>query len=425
MGPRRGVMTRSTTVAMNIGDQEPESPRREASPSERATIPEDENSQLRETVVALEGKVSFLESNGIADMRREMEQMSIQIGLLQRAVSNAPVVAHDVGARLRIPEPKAYDGARDAKEVENFLFDMEQYFLAANVVDEARKVSTATMYLTGDAKLWWRTKYAEIQANQVRLDTWDLLREAIRVQFFSENVEYNARRALRKLEHTGSMQDYVKSFSALMLDIRDMSEKDKLFTFMEGLKPWARIELQRQLVTDLGSAMTAAERLTDFASETRRDRQTTPSPAQNKAGGTKSFKSNSTEVGETESPTLRLALPAKPVEPQAPASGENDPDEDEDNLGAIFQWCNTLSHQVAAKKIMPPRAGKTAPALTASHPDEETQPRNPRKNGLMFVDVKIHGKPIRAMVDTGATHNYLASAEVERLGLVLRKELGE
>ncbi|KAL0409134.1 UNVERIFIED_CONTAM: hypothetical protein Sradi_1847800 [Sesamum radiatum] len=331
-----------------------------------------------------------------------MEQMSIQIGLLQRVVSNAPVVAHDVGARLRIPEPKAYGGARDAKEVENFLFDMEQYILAANVVDEARKVSTATMYLTGDAKLWWRTKYAEIQANQVRLDTWDLLREAIRVQFFPENVEYNARRALRKLEHTGSMQDYVKSFSALMLDIRDMSEKDKLFTFMEGLKPWARIELQRQRVTDLGSAMTAAERLTDFALETRRDRQTTPSPAQNKAGGAKSFRSNSNRGGGDRKPHAQTgsqgssnrnkpqenrqgapqrssgcflcdgphryrdcpkkqllnalatftdkASPAKPVEPQAPASGENDPDEDEDNLGAIFQWCNTLSHQVAAKK---------------------------------------------------------------------------
>ncbi|KAL0427420.1 UNVERIFIED_CONTAM: hypothetical protein Slati_2916800 [Sesamum latifolium] len=43
----------------------------------------------------------------------------------------------------------------------------------------------------------------------------------------------------------------------------------------------------------------------------------------------------------------------------------------------------------------------------------------------MFVDVKIHGKPIRAMVDTGATHNYLASAEVERLGLVLVKGVGQ
>ncbi|KAL0421112.1 UNVERIFIED_CONTAM: hypothetical protein Slati_3134100 [Sesamum latifolium] len=93
--------------------------------------------------------------------------MSIQIGLLQRAVSNAPAIAHDAGARFRIPEPKAYGGARDMKEVENFLFDVEQYFLAANVEDEARKVSTATMYLTGDAKLWCRIKYYEIQANQV------------------------------------------------------------------------------------------------------------------------------------------------------------------------------------------------------------------------------------------------------------------
>ncbi|KAL0319688.1 UNVERIFIED_CONTAM: hypothetical protein Sradi_5230300 [Sesamum radiatum] len=205
-----------------------------------------------------------------------------------------------------------------------------------------------------------------------------------------------------------------------------MSEKDKLFTFMEGLKPWARIELQRQRVTDLGSAMTAAERLTDFASETRRDRQTTPSPAQNKAGGAKSFRSNSNRGGGDRKPHAQTgsqgssnrnkpqenrqgapqrssgcflcdgphryrdcpkkqllnalaiftdkASPAKPVEPQVPASGENDPDEDEDNLGAISQWCNTLSHQVAAKKIVPPRAGKTALALTASHPDKETQP---------------------------------------------------
>ncbi|KAL0457789.1 UNVERIFIED_CONTAM: RNA-directed DNA polymerase [Sesamum latifolium] len=276
-------------------------------------------------------------------MRREMEQMSIQIGLLQRAVSNGPAVAHDAGARLRIPEPKAYNGARDAKEVENFLFDIEQYFLAAK-----------------------RGGRGE---------------EAIREQFFPENVEYNARRALRKLEHSGSVRDYVKSFSALMLDIRDMSEKDKLFTFMEGLKPWARLELQRQ--------------------------RTTSSPAQNKTGGAKSFRSNSNRGGGDRNPTLRLVHRNKPQEnrqgaPQkssgcflcdgphryrdcpkkqllnalATFTDKASPRsrwshkhlrvagmirrEDEDNLGAISQWCNTLSHQVAAKKTVPPRAGVRA-----------------------------------------------------------------
>ena len=177
MGPRR------TATAARASGQDPESPRHAAaSTSERAENPEDGHSRL----VELETKVSSLESeitvlnseldecrhviqemagvfgnDSIADMRRDMEQMSIQIGLLQRAVGSTPMVAHDPGARLRIPEPKAYSGERDAKEVENFLFDMEQYFLAADVRDEARKVATATMYLTGDAKLWWRTKFAK------------------------------------------------------------------------------------------------------------------------------------------------------------------------------------------------------------------------------------------------------------------------
>ncbi|KAK4385698.1 hypothetical protein Sango_2693800 [Sesamum angolense] len=111
------------------------------------------------------------------------------------------------------------------------------------------------------------------------------------------NVEYNARRALRKLEHTGSVRDYVKTFSALILDIRDMPKKDKLFTFMERLKSWARLELQRQRVIDLGSAMAAAERLTYFNPENQKDRQTTPSSSQNKLGGARSFRRNSNRGG--------------------------------------------------------------------------------------------------------------------------------
>ncbi|KAL0391476.1 UNVERIFIED_CONTAM: hypothetical protein Slati_4532700 [Sesamum latifolium] len=75
------------------------------------------------------------------------------------------------------------------------------------------------------------------------------------------------------------------------------------------------------------------------------------------------------------------ASPAKSVEPQASASGGNDSEEDEDNLGAISQWCNTLSHQVEAKKTMPPRVGKTAPALTGSYPEDEAHPGILRRNG--------------------------------------------
>ncbi|KAL2531397.1 Uncharacterized protein Adt_04748 [Abeliophyllum distichum] len=197
-------------------------------------------------------------------LREEMEAKRLQLPMLQRVVGNGQAPAQEYAPRLKILEPRTYGWARDVKEVENFLFDMEQYFLTANIEDGASRVTKATMYLDGEAKLWWRTKYVDIQANRVQIDTWDLLKEAIRTQFFPENVEYQAQRALRELKHTGSIWDYVKTFSGHMLDIRDMSEKDKLFTFVEGLKPWARTELQRQKVDDVSTAMGAAECLMDY-----------------------------------------------------------------------------------------------------------------------------------------------------------------
>ncbi|KAI9196364.1 hypothetical protein LWI28_023307 [Acer negundo] len=69
---------------------------------------------------------------------------------------------------------------------------------------------------------------------------------------------------LKKLKQAGSMRDYVKDFSSLMLDIQNMSEEDKLFNFMSGLQTWAQTELIRQVVKDIPMAMVAAEGLANF-----------------------------------------------------------------------------------------------------------------------------------------------------------------
>ncbi|KAL2472404.1 Uncharacterized protein Adt_40540 [Abeliophyllum distichum] len=126
----------------------------------------------------------------LPDLREEIEVMRLQLQILQRTVGNGQAPTQEYAHRLKIPEPSTYGGACDAKEVENFLFDIKQYFFSANIEDEARRVTTATMYLGGDARIWWQTKYANIQANRVQIDTWDLLKEVIKTQFFSKNVEY-------------------------------------------------------------------------------------------------------------------------------------------------------------------------------------------------------------------------------------------
>ncbi|KAK2997591.1 hypothetical protein RJ639_025930 [Escallonia herrerae] len=88
----------------------------------------------------------------------------------------------------------------------------------------------------------------------------------------------------------------------------------------------------------------------------------------------------------------------------------------EDAVGAFPQWCNAVTTQV----------GNPEKSLTR----EEPKDMSPKKKGdvpgkgLMYVDIKVNGKAIRAMVDTGATHNYIYSTEVERLGLTLEKGCG-
>ncbi|TYK09782.1 uncharacterized protein E5676_scaffold127G00720 [Cucumis melo var. makuwa] len=172
-------------------------------------------------------------------------------------------------SRVKIPKPKPFCGARDAKALENYIFDLEQYFKATNTVTEEAKVTLATMHLSEDVKLWWRSRYVDIQEGRCTIDTWDTLERELRSQFFPENVEILALRKLHDLKHTGEIREYMKQFAGLMLDIRDMSEKDKVFCFFEGLKPWARAKLYEQRVQELTSAYTAAERLFDLTSDSQ------------------------------------------------------------------------------------------------------------------------------------------------------------
>ena len=70
--------------------------------------------------------------------------------------------------------------------------------------------------------------------------------------------------SLKKLKQMGSMRDYVKEFSSFIIDIKDMSEVDKLFNFMPRLQRWTYTKLRRQGVQDFPSVMAAIDCLVDY-----------------------------------------------------------------------------------------------------------------------------------------------------------------
>ena len=50
------------------------------------------------------------------------------------------------------------------------------------------------------------------------IETWEDFKREIKKQFYPEDVAYLARKNMRRLKHTGSIRDYVKEFSSLMLE---------------------------------------------------------------------------------------------------------------------------------------------------------------------------------------------------------------
>lgn len=101
-------------------------------------------------------------------------------------------------------------------------------------------------------------------AGRPKIERWEVLKKELKDQFLPCKTAWVARDSLKKLKHTGTVREYVKEFSSLMLDIKNMSEEDKLFNFMSGLQSWAQMELRRQGVKDLPSAMDAADSLVDY-----------------------------------------------------------------------------------------------------------------------------------------------------------------
>ncbi|KAH6787578.1 hypothetical protein C2S52_007130 [Perilla frutescens var. hirtella] len=434
-----------TATASNMGGGQgsrlEETPHQNApTKGERILHLENECHRLTYVVDTLEGKVENLEAENIDLNRRLNESRDAWISM--RVINRGPAgrtenVGAGGGLKKRIPEPQLYSGVRNAKEVDNFLFDMEQYFLAADIEDEAERIATATMYLTGDAKQWWHGKYQDIRDRCERLDTWDLLQAAIQKQFFLENVGYNARKALRELKQTGTVNEYTKAFASILLDLPNMDEESKK-------KPPAPNGGQQKGNGGRSFRPGYNKGGGERSSHTQESSQRS-SDRGRPQGGNKATKSSRFEgcflcngphmLKDCPKRQLINALcgdmewdkqmsKKKEKEPvPVPEEREEDSESEGENLGAFSHRCNALSRTAAQKGKALPKSVKTAPVMEGGAAGEPSI-KSTKEKGLMFVDVKINGKPIRAMVDTGATHNYLASTEVERLGLVLEKRVG-
>jgi len=68
----------------------------------------------------------------------------------------------------------------------------------------------------------------------------------MKAQFGLGNQAWITRNQFLNIKHVGKIQAYIKEFIGLILEIKDMSEEDILFHFMNGLHSWTQSELRQQ-----------------------------------------------------------------------------------------------------------------------------------------------------------------------------------
>ncbi|PWA48529.1 hypothetical protein CTI12_AA489850 [Artemisia annua] len=287
---------------------------------------------------------------------------------------------------LKVSKPDMYNGTRNATLVENFLFGLEQYFEAMGVDEDAARISNAPAFLRESVQLWWRRKHHEREKGICDLNTWDQFKIKLRKQFVPHNADSEAKAKLRRLRHTGTISDYIKEFTITLLEIVNVADQNALFYIKDGLKEWARVEIDRRNVKALDEAIATAESIVDYSNRPRR-------PLTNK-------------TGVERAPVKRLDGGPK-FERECPSR----------------KAINALVVEIGPK-IDEPSQGELRSIRRLSTLKEMLTGDESKEQGLLFMELMINDEKTLGLIDTGASHNFLDVKEAERMGITYNLEKG-
>uniref|UniRef100_A0A803LR51 Retrotransposon gag domain-containing protein n=1 Tax=Chenopodium quinoa TaxID=63459 RepID=A0A803LR51_CHEQI len=363
-------------------------------------------------------------------LKKENELLKEELTSLKRTtmVGGATI---QVGPKVEIPKPPKYHGKRDAREIDNFLWSIERYFEAVHLEEDASKINVVTMYLGDDAILWWRRREQDIKNGSCSIRTWDQFKEDFKKQFRPHDAAKVSMMKLRELKHSSTIKEYIKQFTTLVLEIDNLPEPAQLLYFIGGLERWAQQEVERRNVQTLAEAIAAAESLVDYR-DTRKEGRSNGSKG--KGGGAKPTDRSSTNSNKT----------VKKDKAKGSSSSSSSSDKP-NNRGCYLcggpHWARdcpgrqklsaiiasggessgddaqTGSLRLFSSVRATPKAEESTKVVQVS-----TLPRP--KGSLMFVDTLVNGRASKALVDCGASHNFITEKEAMKLGIKYTKEPG-
>ncbi|XP_010544438.1 PREDICTED: uncharacterized protein LOC104817059 [Tarenaya hassleriana] len=307
---------------------------------------------------------------------------------------------------------------------------MEQYFDGLGVLDDYSRVRHAPTYLRDLAQLWWRRVLADQGRGDRRVDTWAQFKAELRRHFVPTNAIDEARTRFRRLRQTGSISDYIREFFALLLELNDISDRDALFHFKDGLKEFARLEVNRRDSQTLNDAIAVVESLPDYSNRPNNQQArprdwNRPRPSHQNRDQAQTYRPNNTQgSGQARGKSkphnpcyvcggphwVRECLKRTKVN----AMETQDEPRSDKGKGKSKNKGNTIEDDAAIVESLHQFGTMSKPS-----PSENALASESPNRGLLYADILIYGKSVPAMFDTGASHNFLDVGEAKGLKLKL------
>ncbi|XP_039033835.1 uncharacterized protein LOC120169792 [Hibiscus syriacus] len=358
----------------------------------------DRGDSLEAMVVALRKEFEELKSEGsdseVAKLKREVELLMTELLVCKAAFGNsattiAPKTLGD------IPKPEKFKGSRSAQDVENFLWGLDQYFAATYITEDAKK----------------RRRCNDVKRSTYAIATWKEFQAEFKEQLYPEYAEYEAQSKLRRLKQEGSLREHVRKFAEVNLQVPSLSEEDGFFTFMDGLKPWAKNELRRRGVKDLSTALTTAESVIELGVKSV-DSKPKPKFRDSSSDRDRASRSDKDSSGSGRSSNSKhFDKKDKPIIQCYNCKGQ----------GHLARDCSQRN-KLSAIKEKNEEESETLKLGSILSTMEVKKGR--KKKGLMFVDVNVAGQKLNALVDTGASELFMSEPVAKRLGLHVEKVNG-
>ena len=89
--------------------------------------------------------------------------MEAHIKVCMVAVPNCGSAQVSITPKENAPTPPSFRKARSAREIDNFIWELEAYFEAMGIENDAQKVSNIAFSLRDITLVWWRHRFDDVR----------------------------------------------------------------------------------------------------------------------------------------------------------------------------------------------------------------------------------------------------------------------